>query len=93
MLETAFLWMLNGTLRGSLLLLYIMAFRLLVRKSSRKWCYILWGLGWFRLLCPWTPAFLRYRSALLPRLDWFQKELLTGERRMLCFRSPAGATR
>ena len=79
MLETAFLWMLNGTLRGSLLLLYIMAFRLLVRKSSRKWCYILWGLGWFRLLCPWTPAFLRYRSALLPRLDWFQKELLTGE--------------
>ncbi len=36
MLETAFLWMLNCTLRGSLLLLYIMAFRLLVRKSSRK---------------------------------------------------------
>jgi beta-lactamase regulating signal transducer with metallopeptidase domain len=79
MVENAFLWMLNGTLRGSLLLLYIMAFRLLVRKSSRKWCYILWGLGWFRLLCPWTPSFLRYRSALLPRVDWFQKELLTGE--------------
>lgn len=79
MLETAFLWMLNCTLRGSLLLVYIMAFRLLVRKSSRKWCYILWGLGWFRLLCPWTPSFMRFRSALLPRVDWFQKELLTGE--------------
>jgi beta-lactamase regulating signal transducer with metallopeptidase domain len=79
MLENAFLWMLNCTLRGSLLLVYIMAFRLLVRKSSRKWCYILWGLGWFRLLCPWTPSFMRFRSALLPRVDWFQKELLTGE--------------
>ena len=79
MLETAFLWMLNCTLRGSLLLVYIMAFRLLVRKSSRKWCYILWGVGWFRLLCPWTPSFMRFRSALLPRVDWFQKELLTGE--------------
>ena len=31
MLENAFLWMLNGALRGSLLLVYIMAFRLLVR--------------------------------------------------------------
>ena len=79
MLEAAFLWMLNCTLRGSLLLLYIMAFRLLVRKASRKWCYILWGLGWFRLLCSWTPSFLRFPSALLPRVDWFQKELLTGE--------------
>lgn len=79
MLEDAFLWMLNCTLRGSLLLLYIMGFRLLVRKASRKWCYILWGLGWFRLVCPWTPPFLRYHNALLPRVDWFQKELLTGE--------------
>ena len=87
MLETAFLWMLNGTLRGSLLLLYIMAFRLLVRKSSRKWCYILWGLGWFRLLCPWTPSFLRFRSALLPRVDWFQKELLTGETADVVYRA------
>ena len=87
MLENAFLWMLNSTLRGSLLLIYIMAFRLLVRKSSRKWCYILWGLGWFRLLCPWTPSFLRFRSALLPRVDWFQKELLTGETADVVYRA------
>ena len=79
MLEDTFLWMLNCTLRGSLVLVYILLFRLVIRRSSRKWCFILWGVGWFRLLCPWTPAFLQYRNALLPRADWFQKMLLTEE--------------
>ena len=74
MLKTAFVWMLNCTLCASVVLLYIMLFRLVVRRSSRRWCYLLWIPAAFRLLCSRTPFFLRWRWSLLPRADFFHTE-------------------
>ena len=75
MLETAFIWMLNCTLLSSIVLLYIMLFRLIVRKASRTWCYMLWLPAAFRLVCTWTPSFLRLHGAIMPRIDPIAGEL------------------
>ena len=75
MLKTAFVWMLNCTVQASIVLVYIMLFRLVVRRASRKWCYLLWLPAALRLVCTWTPFFLRWHGSPLPRIDFFQTQM------------------
>ena len=72
MLRTAFVWMLNCNLQSSIIIIYIMLFRLVVRKAQRKWCVWLWLPVVYRLICTWTPSFLRWHYSPLPRADSFQ---------------------
>ena len=78
MLESVFAYLLNCSCYGGLLILYTMLTRLVVRKASRKICFFLWGFVAFRLLCAWTPPFLRLPGGFMPRALPFQKALLSG---------------
>ena len=78
MLESVFAYLLNCTYYGGVLILYTMLTRLVVRKASRKICYFLWGFVAFRLLCAWTPPFLRLPGGFMPRALPFQNALLSG---------------
>jgi beta-lactamase regulating signal transducer with metallopeptidase domain len=46
---------LNMSYMGSLVILFVLAARLLLRKAPKRFSYILWAVVLFRLLCPFSP--------------------------------------
>lgn len=76
MIEQLFLTMVNLTYRGGMILLLIFLIRPVIRRASQGMGFCLWGLAGVRLLCSWTPGFLRSSHSLLPRGDLFTLDLL-----------------
>ena len=52
MTERFFIPILNMSLTGSLVILAVLAMRILLRKAPSIFCYCLWAIVLFRLLCP-----------------------------------------
>ncbi|MBO4368445.1 MAG: M56 family metallopeptidase, partial [Clostridia bacterium] len=75
MFKDVFIYFLNCTVQCGILILYVILFRPIVRKASRKWSYMLWLPAAIRSVCTWTPSFLRLRNAILPRVDLFAGEM------------------
>ena len=52
MLETVFWTVVNMSITASVAIVLVLAARLLLRRTSKLFSYLLWGLVLFRLLCP-----------------------------------------
>jgi beta-lactamase regulating signal transducer with metallopeptidase domain len=52
MLEKIFLQIINMSYIGSIVILFILAARLLLKKAPKKYSYILWAVALFRLIVP-----------------------------------------
>ena len=60
---------LNMSLTGSVVIAFVMAARLLLRRSPKIYAYVLWAAVLFRLLCPIS------LSASVSLLGWLQPEV------------------
>ena len=54
MLENAFLEILNMSFTGSIVILFVLLARLLLKKAPKIFSYVLWSVVLFRLICPFS---------------------------------------
>lgn len=53
-MENLFLQVLNMSLNGSVVILFILIIRILLKKAPKVFSYALWGVVLFRLICPFS---------------------------------------
>ena len=66
MLDTLFLYVLDMTLKGSLVILAVLLVRLCLRKAPKIFSYALWGVVLLRLLCPFS---IQLPVSVLPEME------------------------
>lgn len=70
MLENTFLTMLNMSFTSSIVILFVLLFRLLLKKTPKVFSYALWSVVLFRLICPFSfesvLSFLPTKATRLP---------------------------
>lgn len=54
MLDKLFIELLNMSYVASIVILFVIMARVLLRKAPKRYSYILWGIPLFRLLCPFS---------------------------------------
>lgn len=54
MIDKLFLQILNMSFAGSVVILFVLMARLLLRKAPKAFSYSLWGVALFRLICPFS---------------------------------------
>ena len=54
MIDTFFMQVLDMTKAASIVILFVLAARLFLKKAPKVFSYALWGVVLFRLLCPFT---------------------------------------
>lgn len=66
MLDTLFLYVLDMTAKGSLVILAVLLLRLCLRKAPKVFSYALWGVVLLRLLCPFA---IQLPVSMLPEME------------------------
>ncbi|MBE6936203.1 MAG: hypothetical protein E7458_06815 [Ruminococcaceae bacterium] len=84
MLDQLFLKLFEMSLSASVVILIVLLARLLLRRSSRVFSYLLWAVVLFRLLCPFVPE---SDFSLFPRFGQVSEHYTLSEQSI----SPGGA--
>ncbi|MEG1396321.1 MAG: M56 family metallopeptidase, partial [Oscillospiraceae bacterium] len=70
MLETVFLQVLNMSVTGGMVILFVLIARLLLKKAPKIFSYALWSVVLFRLCCPFSfesaMSLLPYKTGITP---------------------------
>lgn len=53
-MQSLFIQILNMSITGSIIILFVLAARLILRKAPKIYSYILWLIPFFRLICPFS---------------------------------------